>query len=62
MTDEQYHKLTDPATLLSLGEVHDFCMLSDDILDLQAFLARCEEDELFEFCSIVQERIGELEG
>ena len=61
MTDEQYEKLVDPATLLSIGEVHDFCLLSDDILDLEAFKDRCTEQELYEYCAIIQQRINKLQ-
>lgn len=59
----QYEELIDPRNLFSsLQEVREFCDVAEAVEDLQAFLTVCEELELYEYCSIIRQKIEKLRG
>ena len=53
-----YKELIDPKNLFhSLDEVKTFCALAEAKEHLVAFLAYCEEGELYEYCAIIRDAI-----
>lgn len=43
----------------SINEVGEFLEISATVKDLQCFLNVCEEEELYEYCSIINNKINE---
>lgn len=56
-----YENLINPANLLSLEEVESFCDLAECREDLEAFMERCEEEELYEYCSIIKRKLHDFD-
>lgn len=53
-----YEDLIDPKNLFqSSEEVKAFCTLAESKEHLVAFLAYCEEGELYEYCAIIRDAI-----
>lgn len=57
----EYNILINPANLFDNSEeVKDFVMLSNNIEEQDAFLQELIKEGLYEYCSIVQNRINSL--
>lgn len=59
---EEYRikQLLSPSNLFkSLKEVKEFLEISATVKDLQCFLEVCLEEELYEYCSIINNKINE---
>lgn len=51
-------QLLSPSNLFkSIEEVKDFLEISATVKDLQCFLDVCEEEELYEYCLIINNKI-----
>lgn len=58
MENYEIELLLNPANLFSdINQVRDFVGLSNNLAELQAFFEKCEEEELFEYCAVIQNRI-----
>lgn len=59
----EYNILINPSNLFdSVEEVLDFISLSDNIEELEAFNNACLDEELYEYCQLINTRINELRG
>ena len=59
---EEYRikQLLSPSNLFnSLEEVKEFLEISSTVKDKQCFLEACIEEELYEYCSIINNKINE---
>lgn len=53
-------QLLSPSNLFkSIEEVKDFLEISATVKDLQCFLDVCIDEELYEYCSIINNKINE---
>lgn len=58
--DTSYKSLISPSNLFSSKEeVIDFLNIESTIEDLEEFLKACEEEELYEYCSLIRDKINE---
>jgi hypothetical protein len=57
----EFQILINPSNLFTdTKEVLDFLELSDNIDELQAFKEKCLEEELYEYCKLIQDKIDYL--
>lgn len=59
----EYNNLINPSNLFNnIEEVRDFISLSDNIEELEAFNNACLNEELYEYCQVINTKINELRG
>ena len=57
------NELISPSKLFkNLKEVNDFINIPCKKIDLECFLKICEEEELYEYCIIIKEKIKQSYG
>jgi hypothetical protein len=60
MTEFEYLQAVSPTTLFkNKKEVKEFLDEPGTIEDLKCFLRCCEEEELFEYCCLIRDKINE---
>lgn len=61
----EYNNLINPSNLFGVNnikEVLEFISLSDNIEELKAFNTACLNEELYEYCQVINTKINELRG
>lgn len=60
LEDVAYRNIISPSNLFSSKEeVLDFLKIESTIEDLESFLKVCEEEELYEYCLLIKNKIHE---
>jgi len=60
LEDSSYRNLISPSNLFSSKEeVIVFLNIESTVEDLDAFLKACEDEELYEYCSLIRDKINE---
>lgn len=60
LEEVEYRNIISPSNLFSSKEeVIDFLNIESTVEDLEAFLKVCEEEELYEYCSLIKNKINE---
>jgi hypothetical protein len=55
-----YRNLISPSNLFSSEkEVMDFLNIESTVEDLKAFLLACEQEELYEYCLLIKNKLNE---
>lgn len=55
------HQLISPSHLFkSLEEAKEFLEISATVRDLECFLEVCEQEELYEYCGMIQKKISSI--
>lgn len=63
MEEYEYNILINPSNLFdSVEEITSFISLSDNIDELEAFNKACLDEELYEYCQVINTKINELRG
>ena len=63
ISEISYRDIISPSNLFSSKEeVTNFLNIESSVKDLECFLKACEEEELYEYCSLIKNKINEIKG